>query len=161
MATSQKETRFILRDQIKALTKIGSFLFRKLHIRLTSGLHLCWMIVCMKDIKELLMVGNIAINNSNRSVVVKDDQNSEHTLKFTQTEFRLLSCLASQPEKVFSREELFSLAWGGDPRVMGRNVDVHICQVRKKLDDKSTHTVKALSGVGYKLTMKRKKLTAV
>lgn len=115
----------------------------------------------MSESKDLIVVGNLAINGASRSVVVRDEQNLEYTLKFTQTEFRLLTCLARQPEKVFTREELFSQAWAGDdPSVMGRNVDVHICQVRKKLSDKSTHTVKALSGVGYKLTMKRKKATA-
>jgi two-component system OmpR family response regulator len=111
------------------------------------------------DAKEFFVVGNMAINRNNRSVTIKDEQNFEYTLKFTQTEFRLLTCLASQPEKVFTREELFDLAWGGDPSSMGRNVDVHICQVRKKLRDKGSHTVKALSGVGYKLTQ-RKKSTA-
>lgn len=114
------------------------------------------MIVCMSDVKKNILVGNISICNHSRKVIVRDEQDYEHTLKFTQTEFRLLTCLASQPEKVFSREELFNKAWGEDPQDMGRNVDVHICQVRKKLTDKSTHTVKALSGVGYKLTQKRK-----
>lgn len=113
----------------------------------------------MSDVKKIILVGNLSICNRSRNVVVRDEQNHEHTLKFTQTEFRLLACLASQPEKVFSREELFDRAWGEDPRDMGRNVDVHICQVRKKLTDKSTHTVKALSGVGYKLTQKRKPKT--
>lgn len=111
----------------------------------------------MKDIKELLVIGNMAINSANRSVIIKDEQNSEVTLKFTQTEFRLLTCLASNPEKVFTREELFHQAWGGDPSGMGRNVDVHICQVRKKLREKGSHTVKALSGVGYKLAPSKKK----
>lgn len=108
------------------------------------------------DTKEVLVVGNMAINRNSRSVIIKDEHNGEHTLKFTQTEFCLLNCLASQPEKVFTREELFDLAWGGDPSSMGRNVDVHICQVRKKLRDKGSHTVKALSGVGYKLTERKK-----
>ncbi|MES2803219.1 MAG: winged helix-turn-helix domain-containing protein [Bdellovibrionota bacterium] len=110
----------------------------------------------MSDVKKIILVGNLSICNNSRNVVVRDEQNYEHTLKFTQTEFRLLTCLASQPEKVFSREELFGRAWGQDPSDMGRNVDVHICQVRKKLTDKSTHTIQALSGVGYKLTQKRK-----
>lgn len=115
----------------------------------------------MTEQKDLLTIGNMTILSENRSVVVKDEQNLEHVVKFTHTEFRLLACLASQPEKVFSREELFRLAWkGSDPEVMGRNVDVHICQVRKKLNAKSSHTVKALSGVGYKLTVNRKKITA-
>ncbi|AZZ36633.1 hypothetical protein CIK05_07465 [Bdellovibrio sp. qaytius] len=109
----------------------------------------------MSEVKKIL-VGNLSICGYSRNVTVIDEQNLEHKLRFTQTEFRLLSCLASQPEKVFSREELFDKAWGEDPSVMGRNVDVHICQVRKKLNDKSSHTVKALSGVGYKLTQKRK-----
>jgi DNA-binding response OmpR family regulator len=111
----------------------------------------------MKDTKESFVVGNMAINGANRSVVIKDEHNSEYTLKFTQTEFKLLTCLARNPEKVFSREELFAHAWGQDPTDMGRNVDVHMCQVRKKLRDKGSHTVAALSGVGYKLTQKRKK----
>jgi len=119
------------------------------------------MIVCMSDVKmsdvkKNILVGNISICNTSKNVVIRDELNQEYTLKFTQTEFRLLACLASQPEKVFSREELFAKAWGEDARAMGRNVDVHICQVRKKLTDKSTHTVKALSGAGYKLTRRRK-----
>ena len=119
------------------------------------------MIDYMTEHKDLFTIGNMTILSEKRSVVVKDEQNLEHTVKFTHTEFRLLICLASQPEKVFSREELFRLAWSGsDPSVMGRNVDVHMCQVRKKLNALSTHTVKALSGVGYKLTINRKKLTA-
>lgn len=113
--------------------------------------------VCMSDEKKNIAVGNLSICNNTRNVVVRDEKNSEHTLKFTQTEFRLLTCLASQPEKVFSREELFDKAWTEDPRDMGRNVDVHICQIRKKLNAKRcTHTVKALSGVGYKLTQRPK-----
>ena len=116
---------------------------------------------CMSDSKKNIMVGNLSICDYSRNVVVRDEQNFEHTLKFTQTEFRLLSCLASQPEKVFSREELFGKGWGEDPMAMGRNVDVHICQVRKKLSDKCSHTVKALSGVGYKLTLRRKPKPAV
>lgn len=119
------------------------------------------MILHMSDVKKNIMVGNLSICDYSRNVIVRDEENFEHTLKFTQTEFRLLSCLASQPEKVFSREELFGKAWGEDPMSMGRNVDVHICQVRKKLSDKSSHTVKALSGVGYKLTLKRKPKSAV
>lgn len=114
----------------------------------------------MKDTKELVVVGNMALDNENRSVVIKDDQNLEHQLKFTQTEFRLLSCLASNPDKVFTREELFHQAWGEDPSGMGRNVDVHLCQVRKKLREKGSHTVKSLSGVGYKLSVNQKKITA-
>lgn len=110
----------------------------------------------MSDLRKKLSVGNLSICDYSRNVVVRDEQDLEHILKLTQTEYRLLSCLASQPEKVFSREELFGKAWGEDPSVMGRNVDVHICQVRKKLSDKCSHTVKALSGVGYKLTQRRK-----
>lgn len=107
--------------------------------------------------EDLIQVGNLKINQLGRRVIIKDDQNLEHTLKFTRIEICLLSCLARQPEKVFSREELFNQAWGSEPTVIGRNVDVHMCQVRKKLGEKSTHTVKALSGVGYKLTMKSTK----
>ena len=71
----------------------------------------------MKDTKESFVVGNMSINGANRSVVIKDKHNSEYTLKFTQTEFKLLTCLARNPEKVFSREELFTHLGVRIPRI--------------------------------------------
>ena len=62
-------------------------------------------------------------------------------------EFELLFLLTSKPNKVFSREEIFSGVWGNDVVVGDRTIDVHIRKIREKLDIDSIRTIK---GVGYK-----------
>jgi two-component system, OmpR family, alkaline phosphatase synthesis response regulator PhoP len=62
-------------------------------------------------------------------------------------EFELLHFLASSPNKVFSRDEIFSAVWGDDVVVGDRTIDVHIRRIREKLEIDSIRTIK---GVGYK-----------
>jgi len=62
-------------------------------------------------------------------------------------EFELLSLLASQPGRVFTRENILSGVWGNEVVVGDRTIDVHIRKLREKLGDKYFKTVK---GVGYK-----------
>jgi two-component system, OmpR family, alkaline phosphatase synthesis response regulator PhoP len=62
-------------------------------------------------------------------------------------EFELLYFLASSPNKVFSRDEIFSAVWGDDVVVGDRTIDVHIRRIREKLGIDSIRTIK---GVGYK-----------
>lgn len=73
-------------------------------------------------------------------------------IKLTALEFDLLKTLASSPSRVFSREQLLDLVWGvnyfGDPRV----VDVHIGNIRKKIerDPSAPEIIKTVRDVGYK-----------
>jgi two-component system alkaline phosphatase synthesis response regulator PhoP len=62
--------------------------------------------------------------------------------------FELLYLLASKPEKVFTRDEIYSKVWGNDVVVGDRTIDVHIRKIREKLDLENIRTVK---GVGYQL----------
>jgi two-component system alkaline phosphatase synthesis response regulator PhoP len=62
-------------------------------------------------------------------------------------EFELLTLLASKPEKVFSREEIFSRVWGDEVIVGERTIDVHIRKIREKLN---IDNIKTIKGVGYK-----------
>lgn len=109
----------------------------------------------MKNDSQVTAIGNMSIDHTRHRVLVKG-ANGEFEVPVTQTEFKLLTCLARTPEQVYSREQLLDSAWGGEPGVLERVVDVHICLLRKKLGEKCSHTVKALSGVGYKLTINRK-----
>jgi two-component system alkaline phosphatase synthesis response regulator PhoP len=59
----------------------------------------------------------------------------------------LLGLLASQPGRVFTREQILSNVWGNDVVVGDRTIDVHIRKLREKLGDNHFKTVK---GVGYK-----------
>jgi two-component system, OmpR family, alkaline phosphatase synthesis response regulator PhoP len=59
----------------------------------------------------------------------------------------LLLLLSSKPDKVFTREEIFTNVWGNDVIVGDRTIDVHIRKIREKLGLEVITTVK---GVGYK-----------
>ena len=63
-------------------------------------------------------------------------------------EFELLNLLISKPDKVFTREEIFSRVWGDNVIVGDRTIDVHIRKLREKIGEEYIKTIK---GVGYKL----------
>jgi two-component system alkaline phosphatase synthesis response regulator PhoP len=62
-------------------------------------------------------------------------------------EFELLLLLISKPDKVFTRDEIFSSVWGENVVVGDRTIDVHIRKLREKIGDEHIKTIK---GVGYK-----------
>ena len=68
-------------------------------------------------------------------------------------ELELLYCLASSPNRVFTREQLLDYVWGydyvGDPRT----VDVHIKRLREKIKDHETWSLSTVWGVGYKFSV--------
>lgn len=70
-------------------------------------------------------------------------------IKLTATEFRLLHFLASNPGRVFSRDQLISNALGDDTVVVDRNIDVHVRGIRKKLDLDPPY-IETIRGVGYR-----------
>jgi DNA-binding response OmpR family regulator len=73
----------------------------------------------------------------------------------TSTEFDLLAYLMARPGRVFTREELLSAVWGyaAHGHYGGtRTVDVHVAQVRAKLDDATPlarDVIRTVRGVGY------------
>ncbi len=76
-------------------------------------------------------------------LVFKDDTE----ISLPKKEFELLMLLASKPDKVFSRDEIFTKVWGNDVIVGDRTIDVHVRKIREKIGLDSIKTVK---GVGYK-----------
>lgn len=66
-------------------------------------------------------------------------------------EFELLYCLASAPNKVLTRDEIFSSVWGDDVVVGDRTIDVHIRRIRERLE---IDNIKTIKGVGYKFEAK-------
>jgi len=73
-------------------------------------------------------------------------------LKLTPTEFRLLGALARDPGRVFSREQLINQVFGYDFEGFDRSVDVHILNLRRKLEPDPNHPryIKTVYGAGYK-----------
>ena len=72
-------------------------------------------------------------------------------------ELELLFFLASNPNRVYSREQLLENVWGYDFFGESRTVDVHIKRIREKLGSDEEHpswSIKTVWGVGYKLEVK-------
>jgi DNA-binding response OmpR family regulator len=74
-------------------------------------------------------------------------------LNLTPTEFKLLGVLAKEPGKVFDRAQLIEKALGHDYEGFDRTIDVHILNMRRKLELDSEHPryLKTVYGAGYKL----------
>lgn len=72
----------------------------------------------------------------------------------TPGEFRILAAMAAEPERVFSRQRLLEELHGFDRYISNRTVDVHIMNLRKKIEPAPRKPTRLLTvfGVGYKLT---------
>jgi len=75
-------------------------------------------------------------------------------LNLTSVEFKLLGVLAKEPGRVFSRANLIEEALGYDFEGFDRTIDVHILNLRRKLELDPSHPkyIKTIYGVGYKFT---------
>ncbi|NED95382.1 response regulator transcription factor [Phytoactinopolyspora alkaliphila] len=81
----------------------------------------------------------------------------------TPAEFKILACLAASPGRVFSRQYLLEQAFGFDHYVLERTVDVHVMNLRRKIEADPTAPAYLLTvyGVGYKMTERAKPSAAV
>lgn len=74
-------------------------------------------------------------------------------LALTPVEFRLLGKLASQPGRVFSREQLICALYADHRVVSDRTVDSHIKNLRRKLLDAGVDPIAAVYGIGYRFEL--------
>jgi two-component system response regulator BaeR len=94
---------------------------------------------------------------SYRGLVIDDERFSvtidEHAIELTPVEFRLLALLASQPGRVFSRDQLMNRIYLDGRIVSDRTVDSHVKNLRQKIQDSvgSDDFIRSIYGVGYKL----------
>jgi DNA-binding response OmpR family regulator len=77
----------------------------------------------------------------------------EQIVDLTYKEFELLATMARHPNRVFTRDQLFSQVWGSNFLGESRTVDVHIRYLREKLEEDPSHPKHILTvrGVGYRL----------
>lgn len=93
-----------------------------------------------------LKVSDFTINSIGRKVSANGKE-----LNLTAKEFDLLMLFATNPGKVYSREELLELIWGYEYFGDLRTVDVHIRRLREKIENKTGNYDYILTkwGVGY------------
>ena len=88
---------------------------------------------------------DLSINLTNYSVTYMG-----HSLDMPPKELELLYFLASQPNRVFTREQLLTTVWGEEFVGETRTVDVHIGTLRTKLGDCGGY-IETVRGVGYRM----------
>lgn len=97
--------------------------------------------------ENVLIFKNVMMNVGSRSVMVNEEK-----IEMTVKEFDLLHFLAVNPNRVFTKEELFEKIWGLEAVGDNTTITVHIRKIREKIerDPSSPEIIRTVWGVGYK-----------
>ncbi len=93
-------------------------------------------------------LADLVINRSNYSVTYQGRR-----VEMPPKELELLYFLASQPNHVYTREQLLDQIWGYEYVGDTRTVDVHIKRIREKIGDHEHWRITTIWGVGYKFEL--------
>lgn len=99
---------------------------------------------------ERIQLGDLMIDVAGREVRVDGEP-----ADLTKIEFDLLATLASRPDMVFSRPVLIEHVWGPDWVGDDHMVEVHIGNLRRKIDMRTKH-IRTVRGVGYRMAVPRR-----
>ncbi|MPM39144.1 Transcriptional regulatory protein SrrA [bioreactor metagenome] len=98
-----------------------------------------------------IRVGALEINDEEHSATVHDDRGRARPLPLTLTEFRLLTLLAAQPRRCFSRAHLIEHCLP-ESDALERVIDSHLSKLRRKLQlAGQEHLIETVRGIGYRL----------
>lgn len=97
--------------------------------------------------EEKIVIDYLEINRARRTVTVKGEP-----VELSYKEFELLYLLAKNRGIVFTRDNLLEKVWGYDYIGETRTVDVHVSNLRKKIEQDESQPVyiKTVRGMGYK-----------
>lgn len=93
-----------------------------------------------------MRVGDLEIDNVARVVRLRDAP-----VALSQKEFALARMLASDPTRVFTKDELLRSIWGFRTHGTTRTLDSHACRLRLKLGRHGDQFVVNVWGIGYRL----------
>ena len=96
---------------------------------------------------ETIEFGELRIEPARRTVELAGEP-----VQLTYVEFELLTALASEPARVFTREMLLRALWGDSAYREPRTIDVHVRHLREKLerDPREPEYIFTVRGVGYR-----------
>ena len=100
-----------------------------------------------RSTKQMIRIGGLAIDPARHEATLND-----RPVTLTPKEFKLLVLFAGHPGRAFNRQELMEQAFGKDYAGLERTIDVHVMNLRKKLEQYSSAdiAIKTVYGVGYK-----------
>ncbi len=85
------------------------------------------------------------IINEDKRIITKDSKQ----YKLTNSEFDILLILLKEKGNIVSRDTLITTLWGNNANYESRTIDMHIKNIRKKLDDQNI--IITVHGVGYRI----------
>lgn len=105
------------------------------------------------DSDSILKISNIVVNLDEYSFSIDGQK-----IPLTKKEIETMWTLASNPNKVFTRDNLLDSLWGYDYYGDSRTVDSHIKRLRAKIDsvEHPEWSIKTIWGVGYKFEIDEK-----
>lgn len=115
---------------------------KELRLRVDSKLR---KVIAQND--DILQIGPLTCNVQEQRLY---KQESREAIDLTSLEFRIFHLLAKTPNKIFSRSEVIDRVWGQSISVSERSVDVHVSNLRKKLEGTGV-TIEAVIGSGYRV----------
>lgn len=97
--------------------------------------------------KKLITAGGLSIDKQDHRVFIDDNE-----VFLTQKEFELLLFLIENPNRVFSKEELYEKIWGYDALSDTTTITVHIARIREKIQPRpeSRQYIETVWGAGYR-----------
>lgn len=98
--------------------------------------------------KQVFRFGDVCVDFARMKV----NRSSGEAIPLTSQEFKTLKCFLLNPDRVISRDELLSEAWGYESYPTTRTVDNHVLKLRKKLEQDPARPVhfRTVHGMGYR-----------
>ena len=101
---------------------------------------------------ERIVFGNLALDVEQHQIMIADNP-----VEVSPTEFRLMQFFMSNPDKVYSRNQLLDQVWGRNIYIDERTVDVHIRRLRKILAKyQLDELIQTVRGFGYRFSFSGK-----
>jgi DNA-binding response OmpR family regulator len=91
-----------------------------------------------------LVFDDVMINSDTKELII-----GEEIICLTRTEFEIITLLASNPSRIFEREDIIDHIWKDSPYITERTIDVHIRRLRKKMKERASLIV-SRPGYGYR-----------
>jgi DNA-binding response OmpR family regulator len=127
-------------------------------LRVRRDQETCWRMACRGDlscgtitahpvVQEPLVRGALTVDSASRRASVGKTE-----LQLSKKEFALLAMLASQPDRVFNKQELLAAIWGDAGLSRSRTLECHAARLRRKLRKAGVDSMVINSwGIGYRL----------
>ncbi len=103
----------------------------------------------MIDASEKITFKDIEIDSENHTAVVGGS-----TLDLTRKEFEILELMVRNPKKVFTKDNIYESVWGEEYIPEDNTVNVHVSNIRKKLEalGNEKEYIKTVWGIGFKMS---------